>query len=94
LTVLSFERFSVTPEAEVRVREIATTVLDALRAAPGALWAELATAADGGFLLVSEWRTAPDADAWGTGEAAANFAQELDPHLVGEYTRRRFDGRP
>lgn len=79
----------VAPEAEERLRELAVPALEALRRAPGALWADLADVEDG-FLLVSEWRSAGDADAWDAGDAARAFVRSLDPLLVGERTHRRF----
>jgi len=89
VTVLAFERFVVVPGGEERLRELAASALEAIREAPGALWADLAGVEDG-FLLVSEWRAAGDADAWEAGEAARAFALGLDPLLVGERTKRRF----
>ncbi len=90
MTVLAFERFVVMPGTESELRELAQGTLEALRNAPGALWADLA-GTDDGFMIVSEWRSAGDADAWDEGETARGFVQGLDPLLVGERTRRRFD---
>ena len=89
MTVLAVERFVLVPGSEEHLRELAMPALDALRSAPGALWADLAGLEDG-FLLVSEWRSAGDADAWDDGEASRSFVRGLDPYLVGERTRRRF----
>jgi quinol monooxygenase YgiN len=92
LTVLSFERFTIVPDdaAEPFVARV-EQCLDELRRAPGALWADLA-GFRGGFMLLSEWRTAADLDAWEAGTVDQNFRADIDVYLIGEPTRRRFEG--
>jgi quinol monooxygenase YgiN len=89
VTVLAFERFTVMPGSEDRLRDLTEGTLRALRNAPGALWADIA-GTDDGFMIVAEWRSAGDVDAWDEGETARTFIQGLDALLVGERTRRRF----
>jgi quinol monooxygenase YgiN len=91
LTVLSFERFTTAPDADERFAARVEVHLEGLRRAAGALWADLA-GVRGGYLLLSEWRTPADLDAWEAGEAAQNFWGDLDVYLIGEPTRRRFEG--
>ena len=91
MTVLSFERFTAAPDADERFVARVEIHLEELRRAPGALWADLA-GVRGGYLLVSEWRTAADLDAWEAGNSAQNFRGDLDVFLIGEPTRRRFEG--
>jgi len=64
-------------------------MLGAMRSAPGALWADL-LAAEEGYVLLSEWRTAGDLDAFEASTVADAFARALDPVLAGERTKRRF----
>ena len=89
MTVLSFERFTTAPDADEAFAARADVHLEAVRRAPGALWAEL-TALRGGYTVLSEWRTGADLDAWEAGDAAVAFARDVDVFLVGEPTRRRF----
>ena len=93
MTVLAFDRFSVMPGSEPQLRELTDGALRALRNAPGALWADIA-GTDDGFMIVAEWRSAGDADAWDEGDTARSFVRGLDPILVGERTRRRFAALP
>lgn len=67
-------------------------LLAGMRSAPGALWADVARTADDdpAYLLIAEWRTAPDADAWGTSVTASAFTRTVDALLTGEITRRSF----
>lgn len=92
MTVLSFQRFPVAPGAEQAFEELAGRYAAAVRGAPGLLWCDLARAGDDdpSFLVLSEWRTPADADAWEDGDTARAFADEIDVHLRGDPTRRRF----
>jgi quinol monooxygenase YgiN len=93
LTVLYFERFPVDPAGEERFKQLVFELLERIRAAGGALWADAARAFDDepSYVLLSEWRTTADLDAWDTSEDAGVFRDRSDPHLRGEVTRRRFE---
>lgn len=92
MTVLSFTRYPVAPERIEDFDRAAASMLAGLRAAPGALWAEGLRALDGsgGYVVVAEWRTDADADAWGSSERAAAFAESVDVLLGADVTHRRF----
>lgn len=92
MTVLSFTRY---PVAADRIEDFERAVADQLagiRRAPGALWAEGLRAADGsgGYVVTAEWRTAADADAWESSEAASTFDAAADLLVGADVTRRRF----
>ena len=92
MTVLSFDRYPVAPD---RIEDFERAVVDllvAMRTSPGALWAEGLRAPDssGGYVVLAEWRTDADVDAWGSSERAAAFADSVDVLLGAEVTRRRF----
>jgi quinol monooxygenase YgiN len=91
-TVLAFERHPVALESADAFGELLAPVLEAMRSAPGALWADAARAADDdpSWIVLSEWRTAADLDAWEAGSEATEFAQASDALLRGDVTRRRF----
>jgi quinol monooxygenase YgiN len=67
-----------------------------MRSAPGALWADAARAGDDdpSWIVLSEWRTAADLDAWESGPASTQFSQAADALLRGDITRRRFGSQP
>lgn len=91
-TVLSFERHPVTPANAQALESLVSELVRAIREAPGALWAQAAGVADDeAYLVLSEWRTAADLDAFEAGEAATRFDRSADPLRVGEPTRRRFE---
>lgn len=95
-TVLAFERHPVAPERADAFGELLSPMLEAMRAAPGALWADAARAADDdpSWIVLSEWRTSADLDAWEAGVQATEFAQASDALLRGDVTRRRFAPQP
>jgi quinol monooxygenase YgiN len=88
VTVLALERYPVDPSNVAAFEASMDERLGRMRAAAGNLWADLARAGDDApsFLVLSEWRTAADADAWD----AAGSPEDLDPLLRGDVTRRRF----
>lgn len=102
MTVLVLERYPVDPSRIAAFEELATRRIARLRSAAGILWADLTctqgweeTGDSQGFVILAEWRTTADADAWSAGEDPAEF----DAVLAGEVTRRRFapvpsSGRP
>jgi heme-degrading monooxygenase HmoA len=92
LTVLRFERFPVDQDRTKDFERLAAQMLAVLRSAPGALWAEAArtTEGDPGYLVVSEWRTPADADAWASSDEAGRFDQGAEALLRGDVSRRRF----
>ena len=91
MTVLAFERYPVDPDSEDRFRDAVDAHLALLRSG-GALWADAARAFDDppSYIVVSEWRTAADLDAWEQGGRAREFRDGCDALLRGEVTRRRF----
>lgn len=67
-------------------------VLEKMRAAEGNLWADGMRPMDDdpSYIVLSEWRTPADLDAWDEGTDARAFSEEADLHLRSEPTRRRF----
>lgn len=88
MTVLVLERYPVDPAHLPRFDELASDRIDQMRSAPGILWAEGARTADeeSGFLVIAEWRTDADAEAFRN----ANVLDVFDAVLVGDVTVRRF----
>ena len=95
-TVLSFERHPVAPESADAFIELLPGLLEAMRSAPGALWADAARARDDdpSWLVLSEWRTGADLDAWESSPPATDFSKAADALLRGDITRRRFGSQP
>lgn len=94
MTVLAFERYPIDPVRAEEFDRLADELLGAMRAAPGVLWADAARAFDDepSRVLLSEWRTQADVDAWEGGREARSFAEASEVLLRGEVTRRRFSG--
>jgi heme-degrading monooxygenase HmoA len=90
VSVLVFERYPVSGESGGDFEALLAQVLDAIRMQPGLLWADGGRASDDGYMLLSEWRTAGDADAWQASAAAAAWEESTDPLLAGDPSRRRF----
>lgn len=93
MTVLSFKRFVTVPDGDEPFAARSEIHLEALRRAPGALWAEL-TGLPGGYIILSEWRTGADLDAWEGAATAQAFSRDVDVLLVSEPTDRRFEAAP
>jgi quinol monooxygenase YgiN len=94
LTVLQFERYPVDANRTDGFEALVQTLLTQVRAAPGVLWADASKAFDDepSYLVLSEWRTEADLEAWEAGTEALAFLEQVDVHLRGEPTRRRFTG--
>lgn len=81
------------PESVQEFEALAGGYVAETRAHPGSLWADLVRAADDdpSFLVLSEWRTGADLDAFSSGPSAAAFEEEAVIMLRGEATTRRFE---
>ncbi|MGH2759994.1 MAG: antibiotic biosynthesis monooxygenase family protein [Actinomycetota bacterium] len=92
MTVLSFERYPVDPKQTERFETLVNELLAIMRTAPGALWADAGRAFDDepSYLLLSEWRTDADLDAWLASDTPRGFGDAVDAALRGDITRRRF----
>jgi quinol monooxygenase YgiN len=92
VTVLLLERYPVEPARSNDFEQLVAVLLAGMRSAPGALWADVTrvSGADPAYLLLAEWRTEPDADAWSASAPSSTFAEQVDALLAGEITRRRF----
>ena len=90
MTVLVFERHAVNADRREAYEEALAAHLETIRQAPGALWADAARAFDDepSYIVLSEWRTEADADAFAVVRAA--FAEKVDVMLRGDTTLRRF----
>jgi quinol monooxygenase YgiN len=91
-TVLLFERYPVDPRTAADFERLLGDHLDAMRRAPGSLLADAGRALDDepSVVVWSEWREAPDLDAWEATAEAASFADRADALLRAAPTRRRF----
>jgi quinol monooxygenase YgiN len=90
-TVLHFERHTAAPGKAVELLEVLSKVTVAMRTSPGVLWAEAAQVdGDGSILLLSEWRTAADLEAYASGSEARELDEEADPLRQADPTRRAF----
>lgn len=92
MTVISLERYPVAHDAEERFRNLIEAALARMRSAGGVLWADAAKAFDDepSYIVVSEWRSTADLDAWDESDAAGAFRADVDVLLRGEVLHRRF----
>lgn len=91
-TVLALERHPVHPARVDDFERLLDDVLAELRRQPGLLWADAASAVDDrpSYVLLSEWRTAGDLDAWEESTAFRDYAERGEAYLREAPTRRRF----
>jgi quinol monooxygenase YgiN len=92
VTVLAYERHPVHPDHRDAYTALLGETAAAMRSAPGALWADVAETMDDppSFVVLSEWRTPADADAWECGPDQASFKDRSEPWLREAAVRRRF----
>lgn len=91
-TVLTFERHPIHPSASDDFEALLDDVLVELRRQPGLLWADAAAAFDDrpSYVLLCEWRTAADLDAWEESASFRDYSERGDAYLREAPTRRRF----
>lgn len=92
MTVLALERYPVELRTVDEFAALLAEMIGAMREQAGLLWADAGRAFDDdpSFIVLSEWRTAGDADAWVGSRAAGSFLERFDVYLRGDVTRRRF----
>ena len=90
MTVLSLERYPVAVEAHSDFEGLLSELLVRMRRQPGLLWADGGRGGGDGYVVLSEWRTAGDLDAWQTSPAVVVWEESTDPLLAGDPSRRRF----
>jgi quinol monooxygenase YgiN len=91
MSVLSMERYVVPASARESFQPLLSELLAAMRSQSGLLWADGGrTEDDDGYVLLSEWRTQGDLDAWQDTPAMRAWEESTDPLLAGDATRRRF----
>ena len=90
MTVLSLERFPVAVESNADFEALLAELLVRMRRQPGLLWADGGRAGADGYVLLSEWRTPGDLDAWQASPAVVAWEESTDPLLAGDASRRRF----
>ena len=92
MTVLCYERHPVHPDHRDDYVALLAEMTVAMRAASGALWADAAEATDDppSFVVLSEWRTPADADAWESGSERSGFVDRSEHWLRETGVRRRF----
>jgi quinol monooxygenase YgiN len=90
VTVLRLDRYPVGSDRSSAFEALLPEYLAAIREAAGALWADAARTSGGHYLVLSEWRTAADLDAWEGSGADTGFTQAADVLLEGDVGRRRF----
>ena len=91
-TVLVLERHPVQPGSKEAYEAWLGELLDATRAQPGVLWTDAAEAFDDApsFLVLSEWLTEGDLEAWESSEGYGTLTERADPWLRESPMRRRF----
>lgn len=94
MTALLVERHPVQPGHERDFRSALEQHLDRMREADGVLWADAGETLDDGpgYLVLSEWRTAADLEAWERSGHRERFAEQTDPWVREAATARRFRG--
>lgn len=92
MTVLALERYPVELKSVGDFQALLAGMIAAMREQPGLLWADGARALDDdpSYIVLSEWRTAGDVDAWEESETARALTDRFDVFLRGDVTRRRF----
>lgn len=91
MSILSVERYSVPAAAREDFERLLADLVADMRREAGFLWAEGGrTDDDESYVLLSEWRTTGDLDAWLATSAVAAWEASTDPLLTGDPTRRRF----
>lgn len=92
MSVLRFERYPVAPDSVDAFDAAVASLVEAMRTSEGNLWADAGAATDDqpSRLVLSEWRSASDEQAWASGAEAKRFTDEADVMLRGEPTMRRF----
>jgi quinol monooxygenase YgiN len=90
VTVLSLERYPVAIESHEDFDVLLAELLIRMRRQPGLLWADGGRSSGDGFIVLSEWRTPGDLDAWLTSPAVVWWEESTDPLLAGDPSRRRF----
>jgi quinol monooxygenase YgiN len=89
VTVLSLERYPVAVESHDDFEALLTELLVRIRRQPGLLWADGGRTGGDGYILLSEWRSGGDLDAWQTSPAVVSWEESTDPLLAGDTSRRR-----
>ncbi|HVL82300.1 MAG TPA: antibiotic biosynthesis monooxygenase family protein [Actinomycetota bacterium] len=91
-SVLIHERHAVHPRHAEAYRALLSEMVSSARAAPGVLWADAAEAWDDqpSFVVLSEWRTSADADAWLASPARIRVLDRGEPWLREGTATRRF----
>ncbi len=94
MTVLSFERYPVDPSKSDEFESLVADLLVEMRSAEGILWADVAQAFDDepSYVLLGEWRTEADLEAWMATGNSSGFEEVVVALLRGETTRRRYTG--
>jgi quinol monooxygenase YgiN len=91
VSVLSLERYMVAESSRSAFEPLLAEFLTVMRTQPGLLWADGGrTEDDDGYVLLSEWRTPGDLDAWQVTPATETWEESTDPLLVTDAMRRRF----
>ena len=90
MTVLSLERYPVAVESLGDFEALLGELLVRMRREPGLLWADGGGGNGDGYVVLSEWRTPGDLDAWQSSPAAVSWEEATDPLLAGDVSRRRF----
>lgn len=91
MSVLSLEQYSVAAGSRTDFEPLLAELLTVMRTQPGLLWADGGRTEDEtAYVLLSEWRSQADLDAWQKTPASRDWEQATDPLLTGDGTRRRF----
>lgn len=94
MTVLAFERYPVDPSSTEAFEGLVNRLLRRAREAPGILWADAAKAFEDepSYLVLSEWRTEADLDAWEATDDVGELRNDVELLLREDVTRRRLQG--
>ena len=91
MSVLSLEQYTISGASRETFEPLLAEHLAVMREHPGLMWADGGRAEDDDrYVLLSEWRTQGDLDAWEATAEAAKWEESTDPLLAADTTRRRF----
>ncbi|HVE93032.1 MAG TPA: antibiotic biosynthesis monooxygenase family protein [Actinomycetota bacterium] len=93
-TALWLERLPVHPARVVELEGLLGEMVAEMRSAAGCLWTDASAAMDDvpSYLVLSEWRSSSDLEAWLGGAGCRELGLRREPWLRDSVSGRRFSG--